>query len=80
VAEQVKMIGKQSNEMILVDIEGIQTSVSKQKFSPVPSPHTRVCYYNPNGEIANENIRCILDPQQTGTAKGPQKGSPLTRR
>ena len=62
-------MGKDSIEMVSVTIEGIQTSAAKQKFSPVPSPHTWVCYYNPNGEINDDNIRCILYPQPSGTTK-----------
>jgi hypothetical protein len=40
VSEQVKIMGKDSNGMVSVAIEGVQTSVAKQKFSPVPSPPT----------------------------------------
>jgi hypothetical protein len=80
VAEEVKMIGQPSDEMILVDIEGVQTAVNKQKFSPVPSTHTWVCYVDPNGSISDDNIRCILHPKPSGITRGPQKNSPLTKR
>jgi hypothetical protein len=69
VPEQVKIINEESNGMIAVEIEGVRTSVAKQKFSPVPSPHTWVCYYKPNGEIEDANIRCILYPQPSGMTK-----------
>jgi hypothetical protein len=69
VPEQVKIMGKDNNGMIPVDIEGVKTTVAKEKFSAVPSPHTWVCYYNPNGEIKDDNIRCILYPQSSGTTK-----------
>jgi hypothetical protein len=73
VPEQVKMLGKDNNGMIPVDIEGVKTTVAKEKFSAVPSPHTWVCYYKLNGEIKDDNIRCILYPQQSGTTKSWQK-------
>ena len=73
VPEQVKILGKDNDRMIPVDIEGVNTTVAKEKFSAVPSSHTWVCYYNPNGEIKDDNIRCILYPQQTGTTKLWQK-------
>ena len=69
VPEQVTIMGKDNSGMIPVDIEGVKTTVAKAKFSAVPSPHTWVCYYNPNGEIKDDNIRCILYPQQGGTTK-----------
>jgi hypothetical protein len=59
--------GKESNKKIAVEIEGVQTAVDKEKFSPVPSDRTWVCYINPHGEITNHNIRCILYPQKSGT-------------
>jgi len=67
VFQPVQMRGKESNEKIIVEIEGVQTSVDKEKFSPVPTKRTWVCYINPRGEITNENIRCILYPQKNGT-------------
>jgi hypothetical protein len=79
VPEQVKIINKESNGMIPVEIEGVKTSVAKQTFSPVPSPHTWVCYFKPNGEIEDDNIRCILFPQQNGTTKSWQTNLPVTR-
>ena len=72
VPEQVKIISREENGMIPVEIEGVRTAVAKQKFSPVPSPHTWVCYYKPNGEIEDDNIRCILYPQQRGMTKSWQ--------
>jgi hypothetical protein len=66
VPQDVQSIRKEKNGNISVRIEGIQTEVSEEKFSPVPSPHTWVCYVNPNGQISNENIRCILYPQTGG--------------
>ena len=73
VPEGVKIMGKDNNGMIPVDIEGVKTTVAMEKFSAVPSPHTWVCYYKLNGEIKDDNIRCILYPQQTGTTKSCQK-------
>ena len=67
VPQDVQTIRKEKDGNIKVRIEGIQTEVSKEKFSPVPSERTWVCYVNPNGEIKNENIRCILYPQTGGT-------------
>ena len=63
----VQTIRKEKDGNINVRIEGISTEVSKEKFSPVPSQRTWVCYVNPNGEIKNDNIRCILYPQTGGT-------------
>lgn len=78
VPQRVKVKGKEGGGMILVEIEGLRTSVAKEKFSPVPSAHTWVCYYNLNGKITNDNIRCVLYPQQSGTTRAPQIESPLS--
>lgn len=67
VPQDVQTIRKEKDGNINVRIEGISTEVSKEKFSPVPSQRTWVCYVNPNGEIKNDNIRCILYPQTGGT-------------
>lgn len=72
VPQDVRTIRKEKDGNISVRIEGIQTEVSKDKFSPVPSPRTWVCYVNPNGQISNENIRCILYPQAGGTTDATQ--------
>jgi hypothetical protein len=72
VPQDVQTIRKEKDGNINVRIEGIQTEVSKEKFSPVPSQRTWVCYVNPNGEIKNENIRCILYPQTGGTTDAIQ--------
>ena len=72
VPQNVQTIRKQADGNITIRIEGIQTDVSKEKFSPVPSQRTWVCYVNPNGEIRNENIRCILYPQAGGTTDAAQ--------
>lgn len=77
VPQRVKVTSKESKGMVLVEIEGLRTSVAKEKFSPVPSAHTWVCYYRLNGEITNDNIRCILYPQQSGTTKAPRTESIL---
>ena len=66
--QAVNVLKKTENEKtISVDIEGVGIAVEKEKFSPVPSSRTWVCYINPNGEIKDENIRCILYPQKSGT-------------
>lgn len=72
VPQDVQTIRKQPDGNITIRIEGIQTDVSKEKFSPVPSQRTWVCYVNPNGEIRNENIRCILYPQAGRTTDADQ--------
>ncbi len=69
VPQNVQTIRKEKDGNITVRIEGVQIEVSKEKFSPVPSQRTWVCYVNPNGEIKNENIRCILYPQTGGTTE-----------
>jgi hypothetical protein len=66
VPQEVRIVGKEGKERVLIEIEGIRTKVVKGKLFPVPSPHTWVCYANPNGPISNENIRCILFPEQRG--------------
>jgi hypothetical protein len=78
VPQRVEVKGKEGHSMISVEIEGVRTSVAKEKLSPVPSAHTWVCYYNLNGKITNDNIRCILYPQQTGTTRAPQRESTLS--
>ena len=66
--QPVKIITKSdTGKKIVVNIEGVEAAVEKDKFTPVPSDRTWVCYQNPNGRIANENIRCILYPQKSGT-------------
>jgi hypothetical protein len=71
VPQKVKIIGKQGREKISVEIEGTPVSVSKEKFHPVPTNAAWVCYFNKNGEISNQNIRCVLYPQQSGTTETP---------
>lgn len=71
VSQNVKIIGKQMKEKVSVEIEGIKAKVDKGKFSPVPSSRTWVCYFNRNGEIVNENIRCILYPEKNSTVRAP---------
>jgi hypothetical protein len=68
ISQQVRILGKEGNEKISVRIEGVATSVTKGKFSPVPSAQTWVCYILRNGEINDDNIRCILYPQNGGIA------------
>jgi hypothetical protein len=75
VAQRVRIIGNQGNEKVSVEIEGTQTKVDKEKLSLVPSPRAWVCYVDPNGAIANENIRCILLPEKSSTVEAP---NPLT--
>jgi hypothetical protein len=88
VAQNVKIVGREGKEKVAVEIEGTDTKVDKEKLSPVPSPNTWVCYVNPKGKIANENIRCILFPEKKSTvdvpnpskhSKGQQLGSDLTQ-
>ena len=50
--------------MALTDIDGMQTLVNQEKFHPVPSEHSWVCYVDTNGDLVDDNIRCILYPQQ----------------
>ncbi len=40
VPQQMKIIGKEKSKKVWVAIEGVQTSVDKEKFSPVPSDRT----------------------------------------
>ena len=64
----VKMLsGRAEGNKVVVRIDGTEASVDKEKFSPVPSTRTWVCYLVPNGTISNENIRCILYPEKGGT-------------
>jgi len=67
VSQRLRILGKEPAKKIIVEIEGIQTSVDKEKFSPVPTIRTWVCYISPGGAIRNENIRCILYPEKSGT-------------
>ena len=64
--QHLRVIGRGPDKKVSVEIEGVQTSVDKSKFSPVPSDHTWVCYINPGGAITDENIRCILHPHRDG--------------
>jgi hypothetical protein len=66
--QQVAIVIKdQSRKQIVVNIEGVETAVDKEVFKPVPSNRTWVCYIKPDGPVRNENIRCILYPQQSGS-------------
>jgi hypothetical protein len=67
IPQHLRIIGREPGKKLSVEIEGVQTSVDKEKFSPVPSDRTWVCYVSPGGTITNENIRCILHPQRGGT-------------
>ena len=67
VSQRLRIIEKEPDKKVAVEIEGVQTSVDKEKFSPVPTNRTWVCYVSPRGSISNENIRCILYPQKSGT-------------
>ena len=71
VPQKVKVIGQEGKEKVSVEIEGSQTRVDKGKLSPVPSRRAWVCYVNRNGEIVNENIRCILLPEARSTVQAP---------
>ena len=66
VPENVEFLGKRSDRQLDVEIHGVETYVDKDKFSPVPSNRSWVCYVSPGGAIRNENIRCILHPQSRG--------------
>lgn len=70
VPQQVKILGEKAGK-ISVKIEGVQASVNKWKLRPVPSRRIWVCYIHLNGEIANENIRCILYPEKSSTVNVP---------
>jgi hypothetical protein len=67
ISQRLRIIGKEPGKKVAVEIEGVQTSVDKEKFSPVPTNRTWVCYVSLGGAISNENIRCILYPQKSGT-------------
>jgi hypothetical protein len=68
VPQHVQISGSEpGKKKIDVEIEGVSTSVDKEKFSPVPSNRSWVCYMSPGGAIRNENIRCILYPHSGGT-------------
>ncbi len=72
VPQQVKVTTRQENGNFSIKIEGVETEVNREKFHLVPSPRTWVCYFNPNGKIANENIRCILYPEKSSTVNVPR--------
>ncbi len=68
VPKPVKIVNEGSREnQLVVRIDGTEAAVEKDKFSPVPSDRTWVCYIDPNGPVANENIRCVLYPEKGGT-------------
>ncbi len=77
-AQRVKIVGPEVRGKASVEIEGTQTKVDKAKLSRVPSAHTWVCYVDPKGGINNDNIRCILFPENRGTVHGPSP-SPIQR-
>ena len=64
VPQQVRILGNERAGKVSIRIEGVQTKVDKDKLRAVPSRRTWVCYFNPSGEIVNENIRCILYPEK----------------
>ena len=66
VSQRLQIIDKAKNK-INVEIEGVQTSVDKKNSRLFPRTVPWVCYYRTGGAISNENIRCILYPQQSGT-------------
>jgi len=75
VPQQVRILGNERAGKISVKIEGVQTKVDKDKLHAVPSQRTWVCYFNLNGKISNDNVRCILYPEKSSTVNVP---TPLT--
>ncbi len=73
VAEEVKMIGQPSDEMILVDIEGVQTAVNKQKFSPVLQLIPGFAMSIPTVVLVTtiSDVSCI--PNRAGSLEGHKK-------
>jgi hypothetical protein len=68
VPKPVKVVNKaEQGNRLVVRIDGVEAAVGKEKFSPVPSNRTWVCYVLPNGTVTDENIRCILYPEKGGT-------------
>lgn len=68
IPKPVKIVNKgEQGNSLAVRIDGMEAVVEKEKFSPVPSNRTWVCYVDPNGTVTNENIRCILYPEKGGT-------------
>ncbi len=68
VPKPVKIVNKGGQgSKLVVKIDGVEAAVEKEKFSPVPSNRTWVCYLDPNGSVTDENIRCILYPEKGGT-------------
>jgi len=64
----VKIVNKrEQGNSLTVRIDRMEAVIEKEKFSPVPSNRTWVCYVDPNGTVTNENIRCILYPENGGT-------------
>jgi hypothetical protein len=49
VPQRVQITGREAGKKVGVEIEGVPTSVDKEKFSPVPSNRTWVCYMSPGG-------------------------------
>jgi hypothetical protein len=64
VPQQVNVFGAESNGQVPVVIEHSEASVSKQKFHPVPSSRTWVCYRDPSQGVSDSNIRCSLVPRE----------------
>ncbi|HEX9880384.1 MAG TPA: hypothetical protein VGB25_09345 [Candidatus Binatia bacterium] len=72
VLQPVKIAGEERRGKIPVEIEKFIIPVKKGKFFPVPSANAWVCYFDRNGELIDENIRCVLYPQNNPLGN-PQK-------
>ena len=79
IPQKVKIIGTEGNGKIPIQVEEYQALVKKGKFFPVPSSYTWVCYFDLNGQIIDQNIRCILYPQNSGTVNAPHGSTILAR-
>jgi hypothetical protein len=76
VPQQVHILGAELNGKLPIEIDHLPTSVSKEKFFPVRSTRTWVCYRGGHKEASDNNIRCILYPQKGDTVETPGKDRP----
>jgi len=64
IVQNIQIIQPMLDE-VWTSIDGETVLLSKNKFHPVPSAHTWVCYFDQLEDVRRENIRCILYPNNT---------------
>lgn len=55
---------RSAGKTVMIVIEGYTVVLSVDKFHPAPTHLQWVCYFDVNGNLESDNIRCILFPRK----------------